>query len=443
MREFRQLPIDAIHESPVNPRRAFSETRLEELASSIRRHGVLQPILVRPNGDGFVLIAGARRLRAAKLAERPTILARVLDVDESAADEARIVENLQREDISPLEEGESYQRLLASGRTIDDLVAQLGKSKAYLYQRVSLTRLIPQAQDLLIRDILPLSYALKLATVPVERQADGLERCFRPLFRGQDASREQVEPLAELTAWIEKSVRLDPKSEDTSVLLPSLTEQVASAEQEREASVLALSTLHFHTDRTDPKPILAKSWKPAEGKARCAHARPGVIVLGEGQGTFVHACIEKKKCQKHWGRPKAAAATPSSSEQEADAARQRQEAQWAKRQAETERWRNELRPCAVRLIGARTAKITWSPGLLRVLLDHLGTDDLVREIVGKPDRLPVRRYPHAILVALAARHSYQREDFMRFTKRVGVRLTPKALEAASVEASAAATAADS
>ncbi len=78
MREFRQLSIDTIHESAANPRRVFSAQSLEELAASIRRRGVLQPILVRPHDDGFTLIAGARRLRASKLAGCPTIPARVL-----------------------------------------------------------------------------------------------------------------------------------------------------------------------------------------------------------------------------------------------------------------------------------------------------------------------------------------------------------------------------
>jgi len=429
MREFRQLSIDVVHESSTNPRRGFSEERLEELASSIRRHGVLQPILVRPNADGFVLVAGARRLRAAKLAKCPTIPARVLDMDEAAADEATIIENLHRENISPLEEGESYQRLLGTGRTIDDLTAQLGKSKAYLYQRISLTRLIPQVQDLLARDILPLSYALKLATVPAERQAEGLERCFRPLFREEEPRRDQIEPLAQLATWIEKSVRLDPKSEDTSVLLPSLTEQVTAAEQEHDASVLALSTLHFHTDRSDPKPILAKSWKPAEGKARCPHARPGVIVLGEGQGTFLRVCIAKKKCQKHWGRPKGTpSAAQAKSDQEADVARQRQEAAWAKRQADAERWRTELRPRAVRLIAERTAKLAWSRTLLRLIIDELRPDDLFAEIVAKPDAVPVRRYPQTIALALAVRHSWERDTLTRLAKRLGIRLNVKMLD---------------
>ena len=203
MREFRQLETNVIHESPTNPRRSFSETSLDELTASVRRHGVLQPILVRPNGEGFVLIAGARRLRAAKLAGCDTVPARVLELDDAAADEATIIENLHRENIHPLDEGISYQRLVSAGRMIEDIAAALGKSKGYVYQRISLTRLVPKVQDLLARDILPLIYALKIAVVPAEQQEEALAQCFRPLFRDEEARRDQLEPLAQLTAWIE------------------------------------------------------------------------------------------------------------------------------------------------------------------------------------------------------------------------------------------------
>ncbi|MCC7181475.1 MAG: ParB/RepB/Spo0J family partition protein [Acidobacteria bacterium] len=427
MREFRQLETNVIHESPTNPRRSFSETSLDELTASVRRHGVLQPILVRPNGDGFVLIAGARRLRAAKLAGCATVPARVLDLDDAAADEATIIENLHRENVHPLDEGVCYQRLVSAGRTIEDIAAALGKSKGYVYQRISLTRLVPKVQDLLARDVLPLVYALKIAVVPAEQQEEALAQCFRPLFCDEEARRDQLEPLAQLTTWIEKTVRLNPRSEDTQVLLPALAEQVVSAEQERDASVLALSTLHLHTDKADPKPILAKSWKPAEGKQRCAHARPGVIVLGEGQGTFLQVCIAKKQCEKHWGRPKDI--TPRQGEDEAAQAeaRRQQEEAWAKQRAEQERWRKDLRPRAVRLIAERTAKLTWSPMLLRLLLEQIRPDELFREVLGKPDRIAVKHYPQALAIALALRHGWQRDDLLMFAKRLGVKVTPKDL----------------
>ena len=429
MREFRQLATNVIHESPTNPRRSFSETSLDELTASVRRHGVLQPILVRPNGEGFVLIAGARRLRAAKLAGCETVPARVLELDDAAADEATIIENLHREKIHPLDEGVSYQRLVSAGRTIEDIAAALGKSKGYVYQRISLTRLVPKVQDLLARDVLPLIYALKIAVVPAEQQEEALAQCFRPLFRDEEARRDQLEPLAQLTAWVEKTVRLNPRSEDTQVLLPALAEQVVSAEQERDASVLALSTLHFHTDKADPKPILAKSWKPAEGKHRCEHARPGVIVLGDGQGTFLQVCIAKKQCQKHWGRPKTAASGPTPDHTEQAEARRQQEETWARQRAEQERWRKELRPRAVRLIAERTAKLGWSPMLLRLLLEDIRPDELFLEVLGKPDRIAAKRYPQAIAVALALRHGWQRDDLVMFSKRLGVKVTSKDLAA--------------
>jgi ParB/RepB/Spo0J family partition protein len=427
MREFRQLATDVIHESPTNPRRSFSETSLDELTASVRRHGVLQPVLVRPNGEGFVLIAGARRLRAAKLAGCETVPARVLELDDAAADEATIIENLHRENIHPLDEGVSYQRLVSAGRTIEDIAAALGKSKGYVYQRISLTRLVPKVQDLLARDVLPLIYALKIAVVPAEQQEEALAQCFRPLFRDEEARRDQLEPLAQLTAWVEKTVRLNPRSEDTHVLLPALAEQVVSAEQERDASVLALSTLHFHTDKADPKPILAKSWKPAAGKHRCEHARPGVIVLGDGQGTFLQVCIAKKQCQKHWGRPKTAASGPTPDQTEQAEARRQQEEAWARQRAEQERWRKELRPRAVRLIAERTAKLGWSPMLLRLLLEDIRPDELFLEVLGKPDRIAAKRYPQAIAVALALRHGWQRDDLVIFSRRLGVKVTSKDL----------------
>ena len=426
MREFRELSVDLIDESD-NIRRSFSDEKLQELSASIRQHGILKPLLVRPNGERFLLIDGWRRLSAAKAIDQSTVPVRIRNVDENEAEEEMIIANLHHEDVTPLDEAMSYQRLLDKGRTVDELAARLGKSKRYIYQVVTLNRLIPEAQDLLAKDILPLNYAMRLATVPAERQADGLDHCFRPLFGKEDRRRDQLDPLAELNTWIEKSVRLDPHTEDAKVLLPDLADQVAAAEQERDAGVVAVSTLHFHTDKTEPKPILAKSWKPADGKNKCPHARPAVIALGEGQGTFLNVCIAKKTCQKHWGKPKAKNAIPTEAEIEADAARKRQEAQWARQREAEEQWRTVLRPRALQLIAEKTAKLPWSRGLIATLLEELNIDGAFTELVGRPQGLPTKRYPQAIAVALALRHSWRREDLVKFARRFGVKLTTKDL----------------
>jgi ParB/RepB/Spo0J family partition protein len=437
MREFRQLETDAVHESPNNPRRSFPEAALEELAASVRRVGVLQPILVRPNGNGFVLIAGARRLRAAKLAGCATIPARILALDESMADDATIIENLHREDVHPLDEAASYERLMVNGRSIEDLAVTLGKSKAYIYQRVSLTKLVPKVQDLLSRDILPLGYAQKLATVPAERQEEGLRRCFRPLFQDEGASRDQLEPLASLTEWIEKCVRMDPKAEQTRVLLPDLAEQVETAEQEKRAAVVAVSTLTFHSDRSDPKPILAKSWKRAEGKDRCRHARPGVIVLGPGQGTFLQVCIAKKACDKHWAKPKQTTAVAASAQDLKRAAERREEEERrVAQQAEREKWQQELRIPAIRLFAQRASSVKWTPALFKLLRHNLRVGEVFDEIVGAPGSVPVARYPYAVAVALAFGFSWRPEDLVGFSKRLRVPLKASELTEANLKATA-------
>ena len=114
--------------------------------------------------------------------------------------------------------------------------------------------------------------------------------------------------------------------------------------------------------------------------------------------------------------------------EQADARRQQEEA-WAKQRADAERWRTELRPRAVRLIAERTARLGWSPMLLRLLLEDIRPDELFLDVLGKPDRIAAKRYPQAIAVALALRHGWQRDDLVMFSKRLGVKVTSKDLAA--------------
>jgi ParB family transcriptional regulator, chromosome partitioning protein len=119
MSEYRDLPIEDVHPSTTlpNPRGEVSDDdpKLAELAASIRLKGVLEPILVRPNEKGFVILAGERRWRASKLAEQPTITARILKVDDAEAEEIALIENLHRQEMPPLQEADSYQRLVRGG----------------------------------------------------------------------------------------------------------------------------------------------------------------------------------------------------------------------------------------------------------------------------------------------------------------------------------------
>src|ERR687884_118094 len=132
----RSVPIETIRPSPFQPRRHFGEEELEGLAQSIRDKGVVQPLLVRPvNGadSGFELIAGERRWRAAQrvgLHEVPVV---VRDLADSEALEIALVENLQREDLSPLEEAEAYSRLMEEfGRSQAEVAETIGKSRSHV-----------------------------------------------------------------------------------------------------------------------------------------------------------------------------------------------------------------------------------------------------------------------------------------------------------------------
>lgn len=136
----RHVPVDRIEQNPENPRLVFEEEALEELAASIREHGVLQPILVRPReADRYQLVAGERRWRAAVRAGLGTIPALVEDLDDEAALEIAVIENLQREDLSPLEEATMYEKMVRDhGYSIRKLAQKLGKDKGYLENRLRL-----------------------------------------------------------------------------------------------------------------------------------------------------------------------------------------------------------------------------------------------------------------------------------------------------------------
>ena len=138
----RIVPVDHIEQNPEQPRLAMNQEALDELAASIREHGVLQPILVRPVGPNtYQLIAGERRWRASKQAGLDTIPALIEDIDDDTALEISIIENLQREDISPLDEAAMFDRMVSDhGYSIRKLADKLGKDKGYVENRLAIGR---------------------------------------------------------------------------------------------------------------------------------------------------------------------------------------------------------------------------------------------------------------------------------------------------------------
>ena len=170
----RQIPVDRIEPNPDQPRLAFVQESLDELAASVREHGVLQPVLVRPLGPNrFQLIAGERRWRATRAAGLPTIPALIEEMDDEAALEIAIIENLQREDLSPLDEAVMYDRMIRErGYSVRRLAQKLGKDKGYLENRLRLADAPPEIQELvsLRKDTVSHAYELLKVSDPKRRK---------------------------------------------------------------------------------------------------------------------------------------------------------------------------------------------------------------------------------------------------------------------------------
>ncbi len=150
VKDLAQLPIGQIFPSPLQPRRMFDDTQIEELAVSIRDKGVLQPLLVRRVGTGYEIIAGERRWRAAQRAQIHQVPVIIKVFNDAEALEVALVENLQRADLTPLEEAEGYQRLLEEfGHTQDVLAGLLGKSRAHIANMIRLLALPGEVKTLL------------------------------------------------------------------------------------------------------------------------------------------------------------------------------------------------------------------------------------------------------------------------------------------------------
>ena len=170
----RNIPVDRITPNPNQPRLAMDKAGLDDLTSSVREHGVLQPVLVRPQPNGhYQLIAGERRWRAAQGAGLGVIPALIEDIDDETALEIAVIENLQREDLSPLDEATIYDKMIREhGYSIRKLAQKLGKDKGYLENRLRLADAPPEIRDLVSvrKDTLSHAYELLKVDDPKKRK---------------------------------------------------------------------------------------------------------------------------------------------------------------------------------------------------------------------------------------------------------------------------------
>lgn len=182
--EIKQIPLASVHPSPMNPRKTFDEAALKELSENIRQQGLLQPITVRPMADdnGYEIVCGERRYRAYRiLADEMTlkeipfhpwndIMAIVKEMSDEEAFDAMITENLQRQDVDPIEEAFAFGQLQKNGSSIQDIALRFGKSIRFVQDRIKLNSLIPELMKALKEEKMPISAAMIICKVTDEQQ---------------------------------------------------------------------------------------------------------------------------------------------------------------------------------------------------------------------------------------------------------------------------------
>lgn len=176
---YEVLKLSDVYASSTNPRKEFEEHSLNELAESIKEHGLIQPVLVREQPDRvgkYEIVCGERRWRASKIAKLETIPAIIKDVSDDEAFELQIIENLERKDVHPMDEAEAFQKMLDSGRyTIADIAAKVAKTESFVTQRLKLNDLIDEIKKDFYVGELGVGHAVLLAKITEDRQKEIFE----------------------------------------------------------------------------------------------------------------------------------------------------------------------------------------------------------------------------------------------------------------------------
>jgi ParB family transcriptional regulator, chromosome partitioning protein len=348
----RDIPLDRIRESNSNPRRAFDEAKLRELAQNIKLHGVLQAILVRPTPDGadgmYELVAGARRFRASKLAGKDAIPATVRDLTDAECREIQLVENLQRADIHELDEGIGYRSLMQlkpDHYTVETVAVQVAKSPSYVKGRISLTDLISAAQSAFYEGKLTVAHALELARLQPRDQERALMECF-PGHRSTNSvlkdRKAEALTVRQLREWIEREIQLDLKNapfdtEDANLLpaagacstcpkrtgnnpllFPEIRNKSLCTDPScYQSKVQALVQLRveplvkegktpvqiseipsWQVRSKAPNMLYEGQYRRAEREGECPQTQAAVIVDGRKAGTILHICADEN-CKTH------------------------------------------------------------------------------------------------------------------------------------------------
>lgn len=373
--DFRTLAIDQLRESSTNPRRSFDETKLQELAQSIRTQGILVPLIVREmKPQSFEVVAGARRFRAAQMAELFALPARVVELTDSEALTLQLVENAIREDVHPYEEAMAYKALLETSEPRYDVAsisAKTGRSINHIYSRLRMAELIPEVAEVFQANQITAGHAALIARLPQEQQKQALDAAFREDWRTKE---KHALPVRDLAQWIRDNLMLtladavfdradaelvpeagpcstcpkrtgahtvlfddfahDDRCLDASCFQAKVNAHIA---REKENTVGLVQITRAYYSNTKGEKVLTRSEytviepKAEQGetlKQQCSKATPAIVVEGPGQrGELVQVCTDPE-CEVH--------AKPNHRAEQEAATREREE-QWERQQQQRQK----------------------------------------------------------------------------------------------------------
>jgi ParB/RepB/Spo0J family partition protein len=324
--ELKMIPIGDIVSSKTNPRKRFVD--LDELAASIASKGILEPLLVRPKGKRFEIVAGERRFRSGKIANLERLLCLVRKLSDADAVEIQAIENLQRSNLTPLEEAASFRQLIDTKpdkHSAESIGKTIGKSASWVWDVMKILDLVPEAKQLLDDGKMSINHAIPIARLTATQQKKVIDPDDGGLFRqerhtlqfdtddgGKPDKYDGVQPVSvkELQAYIADHVRFDPHKAAAAapLLFENTAERVdeAAGKPGRGKKVIAIThNSYVQDDAKDPneRTFSSVSWERADGKfdsKTCDSSVLGVIVVGRGYGDAFDVCVARDKCKVHW-----------------------------------------------------------------------------------------------------------------------------------------------
>jgi len=348
----QDIRLSRIEESKTNPRREFDETKLSELSSNIRQHGVLQPVLVRPLPGGepgcYELVAGARRFRASRLAGRESIPATIRELTDAECLELQLIENLQRADVHELDEARGYAALMQiepEVYTVETLAEKIGRSEKYVYSRLRLMHLVEEIQQAFYSGKLSVAHAFEIARLEPEDQRRAFAECFpnhRTVAAAIKDKGSEATSVRQLRDWIAREIHLDlataPFDRNDEQLVPSagscakcpkrtgnnpllfpevrrksicsdpacyrrkvealIQIRIRPLETAGEKPLRVSHTPPWQVRNRDSEVLYNGQFRTVGKAAECPHTKSAVVVDGEGAGRVLHVCREEK-CPIH------------------------------------------------------------------------------------------------------------------------------------------------